>query len=45
MYGASQILAAGAHYVLTVKGNSRLLFRMLKALPWAQIPATTTTET
>lgn len=42
---ASQILAAGAHYVLTVKGNSRLLFRMLKALPWAQIPATTTTET
>lgn len=37
--------AAGVHYVLTVKGNARLLFRMLKALPWDRIPATTTTET
>ncbi|MBL0886388.1 ISAs1 family transposase [Myceligenerans sp. I2] len=41
---AAQIVAAGAHYVFTVKGNSRVLFAMLKALPWALIPATTSTD-
>ncbi|MBL0886909.1 ISAs1 family transposase [Myceligenerans sp. I2] len=41
---AAQIVTAGAHYVFTVKGNSRVLFAMLKALPWALIPATTSTD-
>jgi predicted transposase YbfD/YdcC len=41
---AAQIVQAGAHYVLTVKGNSRVLFAMLKALPWALIPAVTSTD-
>ena len=29
----------GAHYLLTVKGNQPSLLRQLRALPWAQIPA------
>ena len=41
---AAQILAAGAHYVLTVKGNQKNLYAALKRLPWAKIPATTTTQ-
>ncbi|WP_460709110.1 ISAs1 family transposase, partial [Myceligenerans halotolerans] len=41
---AAQILAAGAHYVLTVKGNQKTLYRELKKLPWAKIPSTSTTQ-
>lgn len=42
---AAQILAAGAHYVLTVKANQKTLYRLLKALPWARIPGASTTQT
>ena len=41
---AAQILAAGAHYVFTVKANQKRLYRALKALPWAKIPATSTLQ-
>lgn len=33
---ARQILAAGGHYLLIVKGNQPTLHRRLKALPWRQ---------
>jgi predicted transposase YbfD/YdcC len=35
----------GADYVLTVKHNQPTLFAKLDALPWADIPAHTTTNT
>lgn len=41
---AAQIRAAGAHCVLTVKGNQKSLYSALKKLPWAKIPATSTTQ-
>lgn len=44
MITAAQILAAGAHYVLTVKGNQETLYAALKKLPWAKIPGSTTTQ-
>jgi predicted transposase YbfD/YdcC len=36
---AQVILARHADYVMTVKGNMPTLFRQLKKLPWAQVPA------
>lgn len=41
---AAQIMAAGAHYVFTVKANQRNLYRALKALPWTKIPAVSTVQ-
>ena len=35
---AAAILAAGAHYVFTVKGNRPTLLKALKSLPWAKVP-------
>ena len=35
---AETILAAGAHYVLTVKANQPKLLAALKELPWTEIP-------
>ncbi len=37
---AQAILGRGADYVMTVKGNMPTLYRQLKELPWARIPAT-----
>jgi len=37
---AAYITGRGGHYVLTVKGNQRGLFRRCKALPWAKLRAT-----
>ena len=37
---AAYITGRGRHYVLTVKGNQRGLFRRCKALPWAKLRAT-----
>ena len=37
---AAYITGRGGHYVLTVKGNQRSLFRRCKTLPWAKIRAT-----
>ncbi|WP_272948653.1 ISAs1 family transposase, partial [Kribbella albertanoniae] len=42
---AEQLTAAGADYVLTVKPNQPGLHARLKALPWKNIPAHTTTTT
>src|SRR4029077_19045598 len=36
---AQVITARGADYVMTVKGNMPTLYRQLKKLPWARIPA------
>ena len=36
---AQVILGRGADYVMTVKGNMPTLYRQLKKLPWARIPA------
>ena len=36
---AQVILGQGADYVMTVKGNMPTLYRQLKKLPWAQVPA------
>ncbi len=36
---AQVILGRGADYVMTVKGNMPTLYRQLKKLPWAAIPA------
>jgi predicted transposase YbfD/YdcC len=36
---AQVILGRGAGYVMTVKGNMPTLYRQLKKLPWAAIPA------
>src|SRR5579862_6557628 len=37
---AQAITGRGADYVMTVKGNMPTLYRQLKKLPWARIPAT-----
>lgn len=42
---ASAILDAGADYVFTVKGNQPGLHKRLKALPWRDVPAHTSTDT
>jgi predicted transposase YbfD/YdcC len=42
---AAYITSRGGHYVLTVKGNQPRLRAKLKALPWTQVPATTTVST
>jgi predicted transposase YbfD/YdcC len=42
---ASAILDAGADYVFTVKGNQPGLHKRLKALPWQNVPARTSTDT
>jgi predicted transposase YbfD/YdcC len=42
---AEAILAAGADYVFTVKGNQPGLHKKLKTLPWRDVPAHTTTDT
>jgi predicted transposase YbfD/YdcC len=36
---AQVITSRGADYVMTVKGNMPTLYRQLKTLPWARIPA------
>src|ERR1700729_1928394 len=36
---AQVILGRGADYVMTVKGNMPTLYKQLKKLPWARIPA------
>ena len=36
---AQVILGRGAAYVMTVKGNMPTLYRQLKKLPWAAVPA------
>jgi predicted transposase YbfD/YdcC len=36
---AQLILGRGADYVMTVKGNMPTLYRQLKKLPWAAVPA------
>ncbi len=38
------VLARGAHYVLTVKGNQPALRNQLKALPWKDIPVGHTSD-
>jgi predicted transposase YbfD/YdcC len=42
---AQVILGRGADYVMTVKGNMPTLYRQLKKLPWAAIPATSDVST
>lgn len=42
---AQVILGRGADYVMTVKANMPTLYRKLKKLPWAAIPATTAVST
>jgi predicted transposase YbfD/YdcC len=42
---AQAILDAGADYVFTVKANQPGLHKRLKALPWRDIPAHTSTDT
>jgi len=42
---AAYITSRGGHYVLTVKGNQPRLRAQLKALPWGQVPATSTVST
>jgi predicted transposase YbfD/YdcC len=39
---AVSIIARGADYVMTVKGNMPTLHKRLKKLPWADVPATST---
>jgi predicted transposase YbfD/YdcC len=41
---ARTVLAAGAHYVFTVKANKAALLARLKALPWKDVPACTSTR-
>jgi len=41
---AKAVADAGACYVFTVKGNQPGLHRRLKALPWADVPAHSTTQ-
>jgi predicted transposase YbfD/YdcC len=36
---AQAVTARGADYVMTVKGNMPTLYRQLKKLPWASVPA------
>jgi predicted transposase YbfD/YdcC len=42
---AEAITTAGGDYVFTVKGNRASLYRQLKALPWADVPAHRVTVT
>ncbi len=42
---AAYITGRDGHYVLTVKGNQPRLRAQLKALPWGQVPATSTVTT
>jgi predicted transposase YbfD/YdcC len=42
---ARLITARGADYVMTVKGNMPTLYRQLKKLPWAAVPATSAVST
>jgi hypothetical protein len=42
---AKAIGEARAFNLLTVKGNAKTLHALLKALPWADVPATTSTDT
>jgi predicted transposase YbfD/YdcC len=42
---AQAIISRGADYVMTVKGNMPGLYRRLKKLPWAAIPATSAVST
>ena len=42
---AQVILGRGADYVMTVKGNMPTLYRQLKKLPWATIPAVSSVTT
>jgi predicted transposase YbfD/YdcC len=39
------ILGRGADYVMTVKGNMPTLYRQLKKLPWAAVPAVSAVST
>jgi predicted transposase YbfD/YdcC len=39
---AQVILARGADYVMTVKGNMPTLYRQLRKLPWTRVPAVST---
>jgi predicted transposase YbfD/YdcC len=41
---ANRVVAAGAHFVLTVKGNRPRLRRALAAQPWGQVPGQRSTE-
>ena len=42
---AKIILGQGAGYVMTVKGNMPALYRQLKKLPWAAVPAVSAVST
>ena len=42
---AHVIIGRGADYVMTVKGNMPALYRQLKKLPWAGIPAVSSVST
>jgi predicted transposase YbfD/YdcC len=42
---AELVIARGADYVMTVKANMPTLYKRLKKLPWADIPATSTLTT
>jgi predicted transposase YbfD/YdcC len=42
---AQVILSRGADYVMTVKGNMPTLYKQLKALPWAAVPAVSAVST
>ena len=42
---AQAITGRGADYVMTVKGNMPTLYRQLKQLPWAAIPAVSSVST
>jgi predicted transposase YbfD/YdcC len=42
---AQVITGRGADYVMTVKGNMPTLYRQLKKLPWARIPAVSSVST
>ncbi|MBA3488719.1 MAG: ISAs1 family transposase, partial [Longispora sp.] len=42
---ARVIIARGAHYVMTVKGNMPTLYKRLKQLPWADVPSESTVST
>jgi hypothetical protein len=42
---AQVIIGRGADYVMTVKGNMPALYRQLKRLPWARVPAVSSVST
>ncbi|MFE7359086.1 ISAs1 family transposase [Streptomyces sp. NPDC057543] len=41
---ATLVIEAGADYIMAVKANQKSLYRRLKDLPWARIPAVTRTD-